>query len=379
MPSNPPLPLLKDAPDLRGKHVLLRLDLNLPIEGGVVRDDFRMVRSLKTLEYLREHGARTLIVSHIESKESKTLRPVFNFISSKIPVQFAENLEEAESKISRAKEGTFVLLENIRRWPEEKSNDETFAQKLASLAEIYVNEAFSASHRAHASIVGVPRFLPHYAGFLFEEEVENLSRAFSPEHPALLILGGAKFETKMPLLTKFSRIMDTVFICGALANDFYKARGYEVGTSLVSAQVPSAALRANRKLQIPMKVVVQTAEGSAEKAADTVSPDERIVDAGESALADLRALIEKAAFVLWNGPLGEYESGFVGGTEAVAQAIAESDAESIIGGGDSLAVVSKLGLLERFSFVSTGGGAMLEFLAHETLPGIEALQQKFIR
>ncbi len=371
MPFN--LPLLQDAKGLRGQRVLLRLDLNVPILNGQVREAYRVERAAQTLSFLRAQGARTCIIGHIESKETQSLRPVFDYLASRIPLVFAETTAAAREALAEMREGEFVLLQNLRMWEGEKQNADALARELASLGDLFVNEAFSASHRAHASTVGAPRHLPHYAGFLFAEEVAHLSRAFSPARPALCIIGGAKFETKIPLITKFLSIADSVYLCGALANDIYRARGYETGISLVSVSPPEAAMATDPKLIVPADIVVQKGNERKAKSADTVAKDEKIVDAGPEALSDLAALVEKARFVLWNGPLGEYESGFDAGTIALAQMLAESDAEVIIGGGDSLAVVSKLGLLERFSFVSTGGGAMLQFLADGTLPGIEAL------
>ncbi len=371
------LPQLADAADLRGKRVLLRLNLDLPVTASTLRDTHRLERSRQTLEFLRAQGAKTCIISHIGRDPDDTLRPVYECLKALIPLRFVASLAEAKEEMSRLREGEFLLLENLRSFQGETTNDALFAKELAVLGDVFVNEAFAASHRAHSSIVGVPRLLPSYAGIVFAEEVERLSQAFSPTRPALVILGGAKFETKMPLIAKFLKIADYVFVCGALSNGIYKARGYETGASLVSPHLPPASLRADPKLQVPVDVVVSGASGDRQTAADTVLPTEKIVDAGSETLADLRALIEKAKFVLWNGPLGEYEAGFDAGTIALAEMLAESDAETIVGGGDSLAVVSKLGLLERFSFVSTGGGAMLEFLATGTLPGIEALSNKY--
>ncbi|MDO8564685.1 MAG: phosphoglycerate kinase [bacterium] len=371
------LPTLNDVGDLRGKKVLLRLDLNVPVENGEVTDAYRILRVEKTLAFLKESGARTLIISHMEGKGGDSLQPAAKYLSKKFDVSFALTLVEAQEQIASLQEGSFVLLENLRTWEGEKKNDPAFAQELASLADIYVNDAFAVSHREHASIVGVPKLLPSFAGFLMSEEVEALSKALAPEHPALLILGGAKFETKLPLAEKFLNIVDHLYLCGALANDIYKARGYEVGTSIVSNGTLSLEPLLNHpKVLVPVDVIAVGEGGRRVCAADEVKPDEKIEDAGPNALADVTALIGKSAFVLWNGPLGEYEEGFDEGTVAVELAIAESDAESIIGGGDSLAVASKLNLLERFSFVSTGGGAMLDFLAHGTLPGIEALRIK---
>ncbi|HEY4508416.1 MAG TPA: phosphoglycerate kinase [Candidatus Paceibacterota bacterium] len=369
------LPTLKDAGNLRSKRVLLRLDLDVPVENGKPRDTYRIDRAKSTLEFLQERGAKTFIVGHIGRDAKETLRPAFKYLSEIIHITFAPTPHEAGEKLRAAAEGTFVLLENLRSFPGEAKNDPAFAKEIASLADLYVNEAFATAHRNHASIVGVPKLLPSYAGFAFADEITHLSRAFAPARPALVILGGAKFETKTPLIEKFLGIADNLYICGALANDIYKARGYETGVSLVSDCSIEREILENLKLHVPSDVIARTATGSVEKGADAVEEQEKIVDAGSDSLADLRALIEKAAFVLWNGPLGEYEAGFDAGTIALAQLLAECDAETIIGGGDSLAVVSKLGLLERFSFVSTGGGAMLEFLAKGTLPGIEALRR----
>ena len=398
------LPTLKDAGNLRGKRVLLRLNLDLPVENGELRDTHRIDSADKTIRYLQEQGAKTLIIGHTGRDPKETLRPAFDYLKQSFPIQFADTPAGAKVEMASLAEGSFLLLENLRSFPGETKNDPAFAQELASLADMYVNEAFAVSHREHASIVGIPKLLPSFAGFVFAEEVENLSKAFSPEHPMLVILGGAKFETKTPLIEKFLDIADDIFVCGALANDIYCTRGYETGVSLTSACTISSRILESPKVHVPSDVIVRTASGnvakpnpldsvalgrpdspglarsaesgSREKGADAVGKEEKIVDAGSDALADLRVYVERAKFVLWNGPLGEYEAGFDQGTTALAQLLAECSAETIIGGGDSLAIVAKLGLLERFSFVSTSGGAMLEFLANETLPGIEALLKK---
>ncbi len=370
------LPTLKDAGNLVGKRVLLRLDLDAPVENGVPRDTHRIDSAKKTLAYLREQGAKTIIIGHIGRDPNESLAPVFVYLKTLISVMFVKTTAEAQEKSASLEDGTFLLIENLRRFPGEVTNDPVFAKELASLGDLFVNEAFAVSHREHASIVGVPRLLPSFAGLVFEEEVKNLSKAFSPEHPALVILGGAKFETKTPLIERFLGIADDIYVCGALANDIYKARGYETGVSLVSSCEIGPVIFENPKIHVPSDVIAHSPSGSSVRGMDAVEKDEKIVDAGPNGLDDIRALAEKAKFVLWNGPLGEYETGFDAGTIALAQMLAECDAETIIGGGDSLAVVSKLGLNERFSFVSTGGGAMLEFLANETLPGIDALLKK---
>ena len=369
------LPLLKNAGNLRGKRVLLRLNLDVPLVNGQVRDTHRIDSAKKTLTFLREQGARTLIIGHIGREKKESLKLVFEYLKVEIPLTFVHDLSAAKESLFNLADGTFILLENLRSFSGETENDPVFAKEIASLADLYVNEAFAVSHREHASIVGIPRYIPSFAGFVFGDEVEHLSRAFSPARPALVILGGAKFETKTPLIKRFLGIADDIYVCGALANDIYKARGYETGVSLVSECAIEPDISENPKIRVPADVIVRTSSGGEEKGADSVGKGEKIVDAGSEAIADMRVLVEKSAFVLWNGPVGEYEAGYDQGTIALAQMLAESDAETIVGGGDSIAVVSRLGIAERFSFVSTGGGAMLEFLANGTLPGIEALQK----
>lgn len=371
------LSILNNAGDLRGKRVFLVVDWNLPIKDGVVIDDYRVRRSAKTLDFLRASGARTLMVAHRTDRDA-SLYPVYEYLKKTYQIVFAETIALAREALNVAAGGSFVMLENIRKIADDKEeeNDLSFAKELASLADVYVNEGFSVSHRAHASIVGVPKFLPSYVGFLFEEEVAQLSRAFSPAHPALVILGGAKFETKLPLIDKFLSIADQVYVCGALANDIYKTLGFETGVSLLSSSAPDLNTVANNpKCLVPEDVIVKNPEGEFEKKVIAVGKNDRIVDIGEHSLQTLEDLVGQARFILWNGPLGEYERGFAHGTLRLAKIIAESKAESIVGGGDSLAAIAKLHLADKFSFVSTGGGAMLEFLSKGALPGIEALKK----
>ncbi len=369
------LPLLKNASDLLGKRVLLRLDLNLPIVDGQVRDDFRLRRSLPTLEFLKAHGARTIILSHTDSKETDSLLPVAKLLLQKFrDLQFAPSIEELPKRLTALAPGGFLFLENLRRNPGEEENDLQFAKRLSSFGDIYVNDAFSVSHRAHASIVGVPKFLRSFAGLLFAEEVSHLSKAFNPPKPFLFLLAGAKFETKFPLVQKFLKSADNVFIGGALANDLLKTKGYEIGLSKHSEKdFGFEGILKNQKLIIPTDVVTENDGKQQTKKASEVSPSDTIFDAGSETVALISEKLKTAKFVLWNGTLGAYEKGFTEGTENLARAIAQSKVESIVGGGDTVASLGKLGLLEKFSFVSTGGGAMLRFLANETLPGIVSL------
>lgn len=372
---------IKDIENLRGKKALLRLDLNVPTANGALRDDFRIKKSMATLNFLRDNGAKTIIISHIESAETKSLKPIYEHLSKFFSVEFFKDYfsEETKNAADKMNEGDLILLENLRIYEGEEKNSEHFAGQLASLGEIYINDAFSVSHRRHASIVGVPKFLPSFAGILFEEEVANLSSAFNPEHPFLFILGGVKFETKMPLIEKFLKLADYVFVGGALANDFFKEKGYETGMSVLSPKKFNLEkISASEKLLLPIDVVVKNNQGVFIKRPSQMLKEDKILDDGPETISILEKKISQSKFVLWNGPLGDYEKGFKEGTVELARAIARCRAKSIIGGGDTLAVVSKMNLENKFSFISTGGGAMLDFLANETLPGIEALEKSSV-
>jgi phosphoglycerate kinase len=273
----------------------------------------------------------------------------------------------------------------LRRSRGEQENNPAFARELAALADIFVEDSFDTCHRPHASIIGVPEILPSYAGLLLEKEIKELSQALMPKHSAFAVIGGAKFSTKESVLATLLQKYDQVFVGGALADDFLKVSGQEVGKSLVSIADPThiKKLLANKKLILPVDSLVIPASkvgtADARKAArianaGQVRPDEVILDHGPGTVALLTNLAQKATTILWNGPLGNYENGFIDATDAFARAVARSNAHSIVGGGDTIAAIEKLGLLSRFSFVSTGGGAMLQFLAKGTLPGIDALQ-----
>lgn len=368
------------AGEIAGKRVLLRLDLNVPIQNGVVTEGFRVQQSLETVNFLRKAGAKIIVVAHLENKEYPSLAVVCEYAQQFFPAVFVKDPwgEEGNKALAGLADGQVAIVENIRNWEGEKKNDPIFAEKLAALADIYVNEAFSVSHREHASIVGVPKFLPSYAGFNFEREVANLSKAFIPVHPYLFILGGAKFETKAPLINKFLTIADKVFVGGALSADLFKAKGYEIGDSIHSDKdFGFAEMLANPKLILPIDVVVENAtEKKVTRKVDGILAGEKVWDSGTQTIAELLPLIKQAKFILWNGPLGRFETGYTEGTFALAQAIADAGAngtETIVGGGDTLASIEELKLSDKFTFISTAGGAMLDFLANETLPGIEAL------
>jgi 3-phosphoglycerate kinase len=381
------LKFLRDAKDLNGKRVLARLDFNVPVQDGKVVDDYRIKQSMPTIKFLQDAGAKIIIISHIEGG-TDSLKPVFEFLKDQLPISFCEDcLEEGMDRTHAVKSGEILLCENIRLYDGEKKNDEDFSRKLASLGDVYVNDAFSVSHRKHASVVGVPKFLPGYLGFQFEKEIENLSKCFNPPRPFLFILGGAKFDTKLPLVNKFLTIADSVFIGGALANDMFKAKGFNVGMSKISeTEFDFSAYLSNEKIMLPVDVTVESTRGREVKAPNQVQSDENMLDAGPQSIEELKKKITEAKCILWNGPLGNYENGFKQPTLDLAKIIADRaagrpDSESnqaelltIVGGGDTLAAVAELGLEDKFSFVSTGGGAMLDYLAQETLPGLDALK-----
>lgn len=369
---------LTDIKNLKGAKVFLRADFNVPVQGGKVMDDFRIKAAVPTIEFLRKGGARVIIASHLEVLEGEkaTLEPVVPVLAKLgVPVTFVSDYAKTAAAVDALKDGECVLLENLRSSEGEKKNDPAFAQMLASLAQIYVNDAFPVSHRKHASVVGVPKLIPGYAGLQVQKEIENLSKAFSPSHPFLFILGGAKFDTKMPLIEKFSGLADTIFIGGAIANDFYKAKGYEVGESVLSdGDFDVKPLLTNPKIVLPTDMMNQD---HVVKLSNGASKTDKILDVGPASVEALKSKIMAAKFILWNGTLGYCEAGYPEATNTLAKMIVEATqkgATSIVGGGDTVAALAELGLDSSFSFVSTAGGAMLDFLAKGTLPGIEAIK-----
>ncbi len=373
------------AENLQGKNVLVRVDFNVPIEKGRVFDDFRIKKALKTIIFLKNAGAKLLLISHLDEQNGKTLEPVAEYLNKLFPVIFGKNIADPKAKelISTLKDGDIILFENLRDNPGESANDDRFARLLKSLADVYVNEAFAVSHRKHASIVGVPKYLPHFAGFLFIDEIQNLGKVFNPPKPFLFVLGGAKFDTKLPLITKFLKHADHVFVGGALSNNIFKEKGFNIGNSAFSkGDFDIKHIMRNKKIIVPEDVItrrtiLETGKTVVEhKKSNAVSNGDVIVDSGPRTVSALSHLINSAGCVLWNGPLGQYEDGFTDQTKALAQLIAYSpNAKSaVVGGGDTLASIEDLNLFGKIGFVSTAGGAMLQFLLDETLPGIQALE-----
>lgn len=369
---------MMDAGDLAGKYVIVRSSFNIPLKDGKPRNWFRLLRALPTLEYLKTKGARTIIISHIGRGSEDTLYPVFEAIATKLPVTWGGKITDAGfSDIQTAmRDGDIVICENLRQDPREEENDQAFSELLASFGELYVNDGFAEAHRAHVSTVGVAKLLPAYAGLTLAKEVTELSKAMVPKSPSLFMLGGSKFETKMPLVEKYVASYDRVFIGGALLHDIMRAKGLEIGASLVSdVSIAGAPFLESEKLMLPSDVVVMTADGGrATRLLSEVLPTDKIMDAGPQTVSALETAIKASETVLWNGPFGNYEAGFVEATEAIAKVLAECHAFSIVGGGDTVAAIEKLGLNDKLGFVSIGGGAMLDFLERGTTEAIECLR-----
>lgn len=368
---------ITEIKDLKNKTVLVRVDFNVPIQNGKVEDDFRIKKALPTIKFLQKKGAKIILVSHL-SNGGETLAPIYKVLNKFTKTTFIPEITGPKvSEMVRAMQsGDIILLENLRNDAGEQAGSKMFALELSQLADIYVNDAFPVSHREDASIVLLPKLLPSYAGLQLAEEVKNLSHAFSKiKHPFLFILGGAKFSTKMPLIEKYLKLADHVFIGGALAHDFFKAKGYEVGNSLIDEEkYDITEVLKSKKLILPTDVLVQSGNKLINKKADEMEKHEIILDIGSETIENLATIIQKSKLILWNGPLGKYEDGGAEGTKEILKLVAVSKAETIIGGGDTVALISELKMEDKFSFVSTGGGATLDFLVNGTLPGIKALK-----
>ncbi|MFY9458050.1 MAG: phosphoglycerate kinase [Candidatus Spechtbacterales bacterium] len=383
---------LKDA-DIKSKIVLLRVDFNVTIEDGKVSEDFRMRAVLPTIQYLVSSGAKkVLIISHFGRPNGNngaySLAPVRDHLSRllSIPVEFIYDCvgNEVKTKIENS-QCRIIVLENLRFYKEEEENDEKFARDLSSLADIFVQDAFGVMHREHASIAGIPKFLPSYAGLLVEKEVGVLSSVLTnPKRPLSILMGGAKISTKIKVLEKFLDIADNICLGGALANTALKAEGIAVGKSLVEEGVTDNIKNikfTDTRLHLPVDVKVardkESADGIEIKGAGSVEDDEIILDIGPDTQELFSNVIRKSKTVIWNGPMGYIENkAFREGTHRIARELAgvSGGTFTVVGGGDTYLILEELGIMDKISFVSTGGGAMLDFLANGTLPGIEALK-----
>ncbi len=384
--------------DLKNKRVLVRVDFNVPLKNGVITDDRRIREALPTIKYLIDKGAKVILVSHLGRpkgfQDDLRLDPVAKRLSELLgkPVKKLNDCigEEVEREISNMKEGDVVLLENIRFYKEEEANDPEFAKKLASLADLYVNDAFGTAHRAHASTAGVAHYIPGVAGLLMKKEIEIMGKALeSPERPFICILGGAKVSDKIGVIKNLINKVDGFLIGGGMMFTFLKALGYEIGKSIVeedkldlAKEIMNMAKERGIQFLLPKDaVVVKEIKEDARtsiKDIDKFEKDDIGVDIGPKTIELFREEILKARTIIWNGPMGIFEiPAFANGTRKMAEAIAENgNCVSIVGGGDSAAAIQMLGLEDKFTHISTGGGASLEFLEGKELPGVAVLQDK---
>ena len=385
--------------DLKGKKVFVRCDYNVPMdENQNITDNTRIKAALPTIKYLLEQNCKIILASHLgrpkgEVKPEFSLKPVAKELSKLLgkDVIMANDVigEDATSKAENLKEGEIMLLENVRFHREETDNDPEFAKKLASMAEVFVNDAFGTAHRAHASTTGIADYIPGVAGFLIEKELKFLGNAINnPERPFVAILGGAKVSDKIGVIDSLLDKVDTLMIGGGMAYTFFKAQGYNVGNSLCEVEKTDLALEEMEKAKakgVKLLLPIDTKIGKEfkpDKESKTVAwteiPDEwEGFDIGEKTIEMFKKELQNAKTVIWNGPLGLFEfDQFAIGTNEIAKTLADLDATTIIGGGDSAAAVTKAGLADKMTHISTGGGASLEFLEGKKLPGIECLQDK---
>ncbi len=380
--------------DVAGKRVLVRVDFNVPMEGGRLVDDTRIREAIPTIQNLVERNARVILITHLgrpdgQLDEAYRTTPLAHRLSELMgrPVRHLDDCvgPAVEAAVTAMHDGEIVMLENVRFHAGETKNDPAFAKQLAALGELYVNDAFGAAHRAHASTAGIAQYLPAVAGLLMEREIKTLGRIMTdPPHPLVAIIGGSKVSTKIGVLRSLLRRVDRLCIGGAMACTFLKAKGLEMGRSLVEEDqldVARSLLASGATLVLPLDAVVapEAQPGVAVKTVsiDAVPPDMKVLDVGPMTVERFLQTCDGASAVVWNGPLGVYEvPPFDRGTDALAEGLAGSDAETIIGGGDLVAALQKQHLAEPMSFVSTGGGATLEFLEGKILPGIAMLRDK---
>lgn len=386
--------------EVRGKRVLVRCDFNVPMQDGKITDDIRITSALPTIQYLLDHGAKVVVMSHMgrpkgEAKMEYTLKPVADRLAELLDrdVIFISVPEVVNQQIVETanglQEGQVMLLENVRFRKEETKNESVFSKELAQLGEIFVNDAFGTAHRAHCSTAGVADYLPAVSGFLIEKEVKFLGDALeNPQRPFVAIMGGAKVGDKIPVIENLLKKVDTLIIGGGMSYTFFKSMGLEIGTSILdeesvelAGELMKKAESAGVKMLLPIDVVcAKEFDNNSEKIVcdrENIPADRMGMDIGPKTARQIREELLQAKTVVWNGPMGVFEMpNFAEGTKQVAESLAESDAVSIIGGGDSAAAVQQFGYGDKMTHISTGGGASLEFLEGKVLPGIAVLEEK---
>lgn len=388
---------LKSAKNIKGKHVLLRVDFNVPIKKNKVEDVARLKASLPTLEYLRKKGSKVILVTHLGRPEGKpvaslTLAPVAKKLAQLwgVKVKFLSEVTgpKVTTAVQKMKNGEVIMFENVRFDVGEEKNDPSFARELASLADLFVLDGFAVAHRAAASVSGVAKYVPSFSGLLLQKEIEQLNTILhKPKHPYIAIIGGAKIETKLPVVKNVLKTADKVLLGGAIVNTFWSNQGYGVGASLVDEGVEKKSLKAlcHKKVVLPVDVIVGDKQGKKirvveiqKKPHQICLANEAILDIGPETLAIFVNILQKAKTVVWNGAMGYFEvPAYATGTFELARSIAaQKRACTLLGGGETLLVMEKLKLPAKNYFVSTGGGAMLEYLSGKKLPGILAVQKK---
>lgn len=386
--------------DVSGKKVLVRCDFNVPMKDGKIADDIRITSALPTINYLVENGAKVILMSHMgrpkgEAKPEYSLKPVADRLSELLGknIIFAASDVVVDESVKAAADslnaGDVMLLENVRYRKEETKNEEPFTGQLAALGELFVNDAFGTAHRAHCSTAGLAEYMPSVSGFLIEKEVKFLGDALeAPQRPFVAIMGGAKVGDKIPVIENLLKKVDKLIIGGGMSYTFFKAMGYEIGTSILdeesidlASQLMQKAEQAGVELLLPVDTVcADEFSNDAKKAVfdrDKIPADMMGMDIGPKTIDVYKKAIAEAKTIVWNGPAGVFEmSNFAEGTKSIAEALAASDAVTIIGGGDSAAAVEQFGFADKMTHISTGGGASLEFLEGKALPGIECLEEK---
>ncbi len=376
--------------DFRDKRVLVRVDFNVSLGNGSIFNDFKIRASLPTIEYLIKQGARIILISHLgrptDSEKQFSLEQVGHRLSKLINKQvlFINNClgEDVKREVEGLKSGGVVLLENLRFYDGEKDNDSDFAKELAGLADIYINDAFGVSHRTHASVVGIPRYLSGYMGLLMEKEIRNLSKVLKePDHPLVVIIGGAKISTKIRMIKNFLKNADHIILGGALANTVIAAKGFAIGKSVIEESMIDEIKKlelTDTSLHIPVDAVVSV-DKSGEKESriapiGKTNKEEMILDIGPDTNNLFADVVSDAKTIVWNGPMGLFEiDRFASGSRAMAEAVCQSGGFSVVGGGETIRLIEEMKLIDRIDHLSTGGGAMLKYLSGEKLPGLEVL------